>query len=93
MGTDTSSTMKNLGKTASATPAVPPRPLPSGSSKLQRSTSPPTTRVRVSTGTKLPPSPNSAVFAVPNQTVPSPNNPHNTTTRVQGFFDMLAHGR
>ena len=90
--TDTTTTTTHLGKTASATPANSRRPSPSGSSnnKLQRSTPPPTTRV----STKLPPSPNSAVFPVPNQpgqTATSLTKPVNTTARVQGFFDMLAH--
>lgn len=110
MGADTTNTRTNLGKPASAAPAVPRRPSPSGSSnKLQRpgrsqspsqfnnnpskSAPPPTTRVP----TKQPPSPNSAVLLVPNQqgpTAQSTTKPHNTTARVQGFFDsMLAHGR
>jgi len=105
MGTDTTITKTNLGKPASATPAIPQRPSPTGSSnKLQRtdrsqspsqynnpskSAPPPTTRVPT-------PNPNSAVPSVPNQqsnTATSTTKPHNTTGRVQGFFDMLAHGR
>jgi len=100
---DTTITKTNLGKPASATPAIPQRPSPTGSSnKLQRtdrsqspsqynnpskSAPPPTTRV---------PTPNPAVSSVPNQqsnTATSTTKPHNTTGRVQGFFDMLAHGR
>jgi len=107
--TDTTSTNTNLGRPASAAPTVPRRPSPSGpSNKLRsgrsqspspfnnnpsKSVPPPTTRV----STKQPPNPNSAVSSAPNQqgnTATSTIKPHNTTARVQGFFDsMLSHGR
>jgi hypothetical protein len=104
MGTDTKA---NLGKPASATPPISRRPSPSGSSnKLQRpdqsqspsqfnnpskSTPPPTTRV----STKQPANPNSAALSVPNHQgqTSTTTKPHNTTAKVQGFFDMLSHGR
>ena len=99
---DTTTTTTNLGKPSSGAPTLPRRPSPLGSSnKLHRSRSPsqfnsnppgspPTTRV----SSKPPPSPNPAV---PNQhghsATPPGNKPLNATARVQGFFDMLAHGR
>ena len=97
--TTSTKTMK-LGKPAP--PAIPRRPSPSESSNKSlrppspsqsnnRSTSapPPTTRV----STKQLPSPNPAVSNQQGQTATTPTKFLNTTAKVQGFFDMLAHGR
>ena len=96
MGTDTTTTKTNLGKAASATPAIPRRPSPASptvsSNKLQRtgrSQSPsqfnnPSKPAPPPT-TRVPtPNPNSAISSVPNQqgnTATSTTKPHNTTAR------------
>ena len=105
VGTDTKA---NLGMPTSVTPPISRRPSPSGSStnKLQRpghsqspsqsnnsfkSTPPPTTRVSA----KQSPNPSSTAPSVPNHQgqTSTTTKPHNTTAKVQGFFDMLSHGR